>query len=108
MDAKTQEAMGRLQIFEQNLQQLSVQKQQVVSQLFEVENALRELGGVSEAFKIVGGIMVRSDAKSLAGELKEKEERLKIHVSSLERQEKQWSDQALKIRESVVGKLKGE
>lgn len=106
MDKKTQEAVSRLQVFEQNLQQLGVQKQQVVSQLFEVENALRELEGVSEAFKIVGGIMVKSDAKVLSGELRDKQERLKVHVSSLERQEKQWSDQAVKIRTEVMGKLK--
>ncbi len=103
-----QEAMTKLQLLEQNMQQVELQKQQFSAQLLEVENAIRELEPKPETYKIVGGIMVKADAQTVSAELKEKQERLKLHISLLEKQEKQMTEKTEKIRKEVLGTLKKE
>ncbi|PIN81514.1 hypothetical protein COV11_01950, partial [Candidatus Woesearchaeota archaeon CG10_big_fil_rev_8_21_14_0_10_30_7] len=61
-----QEKIQRLQMIEQNLTNISVQKQQFQNQLFEIENALKELKDTKQAFKIVGNIMIESSKDTLA------------------------------------------
>ena len=74
MSEEAQENIGRLQMIEQQVQTMSMQKQQFQSQLFEIENALKELKTSKTAYKIVGNIMVLSDKDKLEKDLKQKKE----------------------------------
>jgi len=106
MDKKAQEAMSKLQLLEQNMQQLELQKQQFSAQLMEAENALKELESRPETYKIVGNIMVKSDPTAVSADIKDKQERLKLHISLLDKQEKQITEKTEKIRKEVMGSLK--
>ncbi|MBI4147980.1 prefoldin subunit [Candidatus Woesearchaeota archaeon] len=106
MDKKAQEAMSKLQLLEQNMQQLELQKQQFSAQLMEAENALKELESKPETYKIVGNIMVKSDPTAVSADLKDKQERLQLHISLLDKQEKQITEKTEKIRKEVMGSLK--
>ncbi|MBI4017219.1 MAG: prefoldin subunit beta [Candidatus Aenigmarchaeota archaeon] len=108
MEKKAQEAVGKLQVLEQNMQQIEIQKQQFTAQLLEIENALKELETAPEAYKLLGNILVKTEPKSLKSELCEKQERLKIHISVIDKQEKQLSDKTEKLRKEILGTIKTE
>ena len=55
---ESEQKIGQLQMFEQSMQNLLMQKQQFQLQQVEIESALKELEKVNEAYKIVGNIMV--------------------------------------------------
>jgi len=94
------ENIQRLQLLEQNLQAIAMQKQQFQAQLFEIEGALKELSSSSAAFKIIGGIMLFSDKDSLKKDLEGKKELLEVRIESLENQETQLSDRVKKLHDS--------
>ncbi len=100
------ENIQRLQLMEQNVQALGMQKQQFQAQLFEVESALKEIATTSTAFKIVGGLMIASDKDVLQKELQGKKELLDLRVQILEKQEKQLKDKAKKLQEEVLASVK--
>ena len=68
------EELQRLQMLDHNVQQMTAQKQQFQSQLFELENALKELASSPSAYKIIGNIMVMTDKTLLQKELNDKKE----------------------------------
>ncbi len=103
---EAQESVQRLQMMEQNLQTLNMQRQQFQAQLFEVEGALKEVTTAPVAFKIVGGIMIGTDKESLQKELQGKKELLELRVQTLEKQEKQVKDKAKKLQEEVLASVK--
>jgi prefoldin beta subunit len=100
-DTDVAQRVEKLTLLDQNLQQLLSQKQQFQSQLFEVENALKELESTEKAYKIVGNIMVSTKKEDLVGDLAEKKELLNLRVLSIEKQEKDLKAQADDLRKEV-------
>lgn len=72
---------------EQNLQAFLLQRQAFQAQLIEAESALEELDKTSQAYKIVGSIMVAANPETLKAELTQKMEMLKIRIANIEKQE---------------------
>lgn len=107
-NAEAQENIARLQMLEQNVQAISVQKQQFQSQLIEIESALKELKTSPAAFKIVGNIMVSADKVELEKDLNQKKELIDVRVKNLEKQEKQFKDKTKQVQEEVLKSLKKE
>ncbi len=103
---EAQESIQRLQMFEQNLQALNMQKQQFQAQLFEVEGALKEIATSPVVYKLVGGIMIGADKDSLQKELQSKKELFELRVQTLEKQEKQLKEKAKKLQEEVMASVK--
>ena len=106
MDKGTEQKISQLQMMEQNMQGFMNQKQQFQTQLLEVESALKGIEGKEEAYKIVGSIMIKSQASAIEKDLKEKKEMLEIRVKSIEKQEKLIKDKAKKLQEEVLGEMK--
>jgi prefoldin beta subunit len=95
IDEATGKKIQELQILEQNLQNLLMQKQSVQIELAEFENALSELKkSGEEVYKIVGGLMVRSNKAALTADLEEKKKIMSLRVSSIEKQEKILDEKA--------------
>jgi prefoldin beta subunit len=103
---ETQENIGKLQLLEQQVQTMAMQKQQFQSQLFEVENALKELKTSKTAYKIVGNIMVLSDKDKLEKDLKQKKEIIDLRIANLDKEEKKLKEKAKKLQEELLSKLK--
>lgn len=93
------EGLQRLQMLEQNLQQIVMQRQQFSSQLFEVEGALKELESSEVAYKIVGGVMFGVKKAELKSDLESKKELIELRVKTLEKQEQQVRDKFKKTQE---------
>ncbi len=103
---EAQENIGRLQLMEQQAQALVAQRQQFQSQLFELENALKELETTNTAYKIIGNIMVSSKKDLLEKELKQKKEIMELRVKNIENEEKKVREKAKKLQEEVLNALK--
>ncbi len=106
LSKETQESISKLQLIEQNVQTLLMQKQQFQNQLFEIESALKELEKTSEAFKIVGNVMIKTDKTALKAELDQKKELLDLRLKNIDKQEKQMKDKAEALQKEVMSKIK--
>ena len=106
MNKETQEKVQQLQLYEQNLQQFLVQRQQLHAQVMEMESALGELEKVPTAYKIVGNVMVSTKSEEIRKELQQKKEVVELRIRSLEKQENSIRERTKKLQEEVLGELK--
>lgn len=94
--------LGQLQLLEQSMQNLLMQKQQFQLQQVEIESALKELEKTKEAYKIVGNIMVLSKKEDLDAELSSKKEVIELRIKTMEKQEGQLREKASKLQSEVL------
>ena len=105
MSKETEQKIAQLQLYEQSLQNILIQKQQFQSQLMEIESALSELETTKEAYKIVGNIMVASKKEDLKDDLESKKEISNLRIKTLEKQENQIREKAKKLQEEISKKI---
>jgi len=99
---ETAAKIEELQILEQNLQAFLMQKQAIQIDLNETANAINELkGSKGEVYKILGGIMIRSDREATLKELEEKKKVLDLRIGSMEKQEKLIESKSEAIRKEI-------
>ena len=106
LSKETEQEITQLQLYEQGLQNILMQKHQFQSQSIEIESALKELESTKEAYKIVGNIMVASKKEDLKSELESKKETTNLRIKTLEKQENQIREKAKKLQEEVSKKIK--
>jgi prefoldin beta subunit len=103
IDAETGKKIQELQVLEQNIQNLLMQKQAIQIELTEIENALSDLKkSGDEVYKIVGGILVRSNKADISSDLEEKKKILVLRISSIEKQEKIFDEKAEKFKKEIT------
>ncbi|MBN1156120.1 prefoldin subunit [Candidatus Woesearchaeota archaeon] len=103
---ETERKIQQLQLIEQNVQNLLVQKQTFQAQMIEIDSALEQLKGKSHAYRIIGNIMVNSDAKSLSDDLDQKKKLVEIRIKNFEKQEEQLKEKAKKLQSDVLKEMK--
>ena len=101
-----QEKIQEMQILEQRIQNLLLQKQSFQIELSETEGALGEIQNSEEVFKIVGNIMLKSDKNSVNNELSEKKKLLELRINSIEKQEDAMEKKAETLRTELVNSSK--
>ena len=107
INQETQEKIQQLQIFEQNLQNLMLQKQAFQMELSEVENALKEIVKTNEdIYKLIGQVMIKTSKTEMEKELKQKKDIIELRIKSIEKQEKQFRGESETLREEVVKSIK--
>ena len=85
-----QERLLRMQQLQRNLQAILAQKQQVELESTEAEQALSELGTLTEdavIYKSIGSLLVKSEKSKVEVELKERKELLATRTQVLGKQE---------------------
>jgi len=102
---ESEKKITQLQLIEQSMQNLLMQKQQFQLQQVEIESALKELEKVNEAYKIVGNIMVLSKKDDLKTDLTSKKEVVELRIKNMEKQESQLRDKASKLQEEVMKEM---
>lgn len=106
VDKETEGQIQELQILEQNLQGILMQKQAMEVELTEVKNALEEIKkSGEEIYKLIGQIMIRSKKEDIEKDLKENEKLLSIRIKSANEQEKKLSKISSELREKVLSKI---
>jgi prefoldin beta subunit len=103
---KVEDSIQQLQLIEQNVQHLSSQRQQFQAQQAEVDSALQEMADKKEVYRIIGNLMVKTDAEKLQAELKEKKDLLDIRIKNIEKQEEKLKKKAEELRNDVIAKMK--
>ena len=99
-DKKIQE----MQILEQSLQQIMMQKQAFQMEVSETQAALKELDNSGdEAYKVIGQLMLKADKKGIKKELESKYKLLKKRTDTLDKQEEEFSKKLEEIRDEVLG-----
>jgi len=94
IDKETQQKIKQLQIFEQNFQQMLMQKQAFQMGLTETENALSEIAkSKGEVYKMIGQIIIKTDKSKVESELKRKQELLSLRLKTFEKQESELTKQ---------------
>ena len=96
----------QLQLLQQNVQNILVQKQKIQNQIIELDSALSELEGNGKAYKIVGNIMIASSRKTLTKDLQEKKEIAEIRLKNFITQEERLKKNLEELQKEVVGELK--
>ena len=81
--------LGQFQSYQQQLQAILIQKENLKLQILETERALEELEASKkkEAYKITGPIMIKKSKNELKTELKERKSNFDLRVKTLERAE---------------------
>jgi len=105
MDKETKSKISRLQMLEQRLQALIMQKQTFQSQILESDNALGEIEGAKETYKIIGNVMVSVKKTDLKKDLASKKEVAELKVKNLEKEEKKLREEAETLQKEVMGVL---
>jgi len=104
MNEKAEENKIReLQMLEQNLQNILLQKQAFQIELRETKAALKELEkSGEEVFKIIGQLMIKTDKKEMVSELISKEKIIGLRISSFEKQEQALSGKLDELQREFV------
>ncbi len=95
--------LEELNLLEQNMQNILLQKQAFQMEVSETTSALSEIKKSSdEVFKIVGQLMIKADKLEIISELENKEKLLNLRLDSLNKQEESLSNKIISLREKVL------
>ena len=91
-----------MQILEQNLQNLLLQKQAFQMELSETKAALKEIEKAKdEVFKIIGQLMIKTNKDKVKKDLSDKQKILDMRIKTIEKQESTLSKKIEEIREEL-------
>lgn len=106
VNKETEKQIQELQILEQNLQNLMMQKQAFQMEVSETESALVELEkNKDEVYKIVGNIMIKSSKEEIIKDLKQKKDLISLRLKAIESQERSLLENSEKLRKKVLSKI---
>ncbi len=97
--------MQQLQLTQQNLENIMMQKQQIRSQLVELESALTELNTTDKAYKIIGKIMIASSKDDLIKDLEEKKEVAEVRLKNFNSQEEKLKKNLEEFQQKVMEEM---
>ena len=106
---QVQQRLLRLQQLQQTLQAVLTQKQQLELELTEVEQALTELGNLTEGaviYKSIGSLLVKSKKSKVTTDLNERKDLLNMRVSVLGKQEERLRTQAKDLQTKLQRDLR--
>ena len=95
-----------LQILEQTIQNVLLQRQAFLLELNETNLALEELKTAGdEVYKIVGQIMIKASKQETEKDLKSKKEILELKNKNLEKQEAGFKDKIIRLRDEIISQI---
>ncbi|MBS3085737.1 prefoldin subunit [Candidatus Pacearchaeota archaeon] len=104
---KDNQQIQELQMLEQSIQNLFLQKQVFQLELNETQKALEEIkDSRGDIFKIIGQLMIKTDGEKVEKELEGREKMLDLKLKSLEKQEKTIVERADDVRKEVIKNIK--
>jgi len=104
-----QEQLLHLQQFQQTLQVIISQRQQLELENSEIDKALGELEKLpdeNQVYKSIGSILMKSDKKKLIEELREKKELTTTRISVLSKQQSRTEERLKELQQIIQDKIK--
>jgi prefoldin beta subunit len=109
LSPEAQAKVSELQIIEQNLQSLLMQKQQIQIELSENNNALEEVKKSSEPiYRLIGSVLILAEKEKTIVELNEKIKILSLRMNSFQKQESLFEGKAKEIQSEIRKIIDGE
>ena len=103
----TQEKIQELQMSEQAMQNILLQRQAFQIELNETESAINEVGKAKDdAYKIVGQIMLKSNKEDLKKELDDRKKILELRLKTIEKQEEVIKTKLDTLKKAIEEELK--
>jgi len=98
--------LGQFQAYQQQLQSILIQKENLKLQIMEMDKAVEELDASKEkeAYKIAGPIMIKKSIEELKKDLAEKKDTFDLRIKTLEKAEERITNK-LKEMEPRIKKL---
>lgn len=107
IDNETQKKIQELQIIEQNIHSLIMQKQAFQIEISETENAINEISNSNDdVFKIVGNIMIKADKIKTLEDLKKKKDLFLLRLKSINSEEKNLNNRVEELKKEIMSKIK--
>lgn len=100
------QGVNELQLLQQNLQNFLLQKQQLQTQMNEINSALKGVNKTEKAYYILGNIMVASSKEELLKELNEKKEIIDLRFKNLLKQEENLKEKQFELQKEVIEGMK--
>jgi prefoldin beta subunit len=101
--SKIDKKLQEMQILEQGLQNILLQKQAFQMELSEAESALAEVEtSKDDVFKIVGQLMIKTEKTKIIDELSNKKRLLDLRLKNLDKQESSMMEKLESLREEVI------
>lgn len=104
-----QEQLLRLQQFQQTLQVIVSQRQQLEVENSEIDRALGELEKMPEdgvVYRSIGSLLVKSEKKKLIEELKERKELATTRINVLTKQQSRAEERVKEIQQVIQERMK--
>ena len=102
-DKDKEQKIQEIQILDQNLQNLLMQKQAFQMELSETQSALKEIAKSGEdVFKIIGQLMIKAEKKKVQEELTNKEKLIELRLKSIEKSETSFAEKIEELRKEVL------
>jgi prefoldin beta subunit len=108
MSEEMEKKIEEMQMLEGQLHGFMAQKQGAQIELNEIENALGEMKGSDEVYKVVSGMMFKSTKDKLENELKEKMKVLEMKINSIEKQENILEKNSEELKKELNESMKAE
>ena len=92
-----------MQMLEQNLQNLLLQKQAFQMEASETDAAIEEIKKSGDkVFKVIGQLMIQAEKDTIQKELEEKKKIIDVRLKTLEKQEVNFSEKIEELREEFM------
>ena len=95
-----------LSTIQQNIANLSSQKQQFVAEKNEYESAFNQLDNTEKSYKIIGNIMISANKDDLKKELQNKIEMIDVRIKTFEKQEDALTQKAQDMQNEIMKNIK--
>lgn len=105
MSEETEQKIQQLQLYEQSVQNIILQKQQFQSQITEIESALKELETATISYRIIGNIMVNSEKEAIKRDLELRKSQAEMRIKALEKQESKIKEKAQTLQSEIMKKM---
>ena len=105
---ETKQMILEFQAYQQQLQSLAMQKENLKLQDLEIDKAIEELQNSNQktAYKIAGSVMVSKPVEDIVSDLKETKEAISIRVKSFEKTEVKLADRLKELQEKLKEAVK--
>lgn len=104
----TKNLINQFQNYQQQLQNIMIQKESMKLQTIEIDKALEELGKSTQttAYKITGQIMISKPVEELKKELNETKEAIDVRIKSLEKSEERFTTKLKELQTKLKDVIK--
>ena len=106
---QVQDKLAQFQNLQQQLQLISLQKQQMVIQNGEIDNAQKELSTLKagKIYRIIGPLLVETTKTDSEKKMKDDSDLNKTRIEVLEKQEKKIAEKLNEMRTELQAMIKG-